>query len=66
MKRTWTISLCVLLAVAGGALYLAMAGHAPAGQPPLVEIDSQALSNLRVEFNRAASDTRVILLLSPT
>ena len=66
MKRSWTIGLCVLLAAAGGALYLSLAGNAPAGQPPLVEIDSRALSSLRAEFNRAASDTRVILLLSPT
>ncbi len=66
MKRSWTIGLGVAIAAALGGIYLTTAGHVPGGQPPLVQIDNQALSNLRAEFNRAASDTRVILLLSPT
>lgn len=57
-----------LVAVLGGVL----AWHyyarplAPAGQPPLIEISASNLDRLRGEFNQAAGDVRVILLLSPT
>jgi hypothetical protein len=62
------------LAVAGFALLIAAAvawyrfapGEAPAGQPPLVTIDAKIIEDLRADFNRHSSDTRVIVLLSPT
>jgi hypothetical protein len=38
----------------------------PAGQPALVEIDAQALEQIKEEFNRARGRVRVIALLSPT
>ena len=66
MKRSWAIGLVVLLAAVAGAIYLSRDAHSPSGQPPLVEIDNRTLSNLQAEFNRAASGTRVVLLLSPT
>jgi hypothetical protein len=66
MKRTWTIGLAaVLLAILAGA-YFSWPGHAPAGQPVLIELDSKAMLALQSEFNRAAAGLRVILLLSPT
>jgi len=66
MKSYWVICLaCLLLATLGG-LYFTTGGHAPAEQPPLVVVDSHALSTLQAEFNRTSDDVRVILLLSPT
>ncbi|HMC59329.1 MAG TPA: hypothetical protein VKJ01_09075 [Candidatus Solibacter sp.] len=38
----------------------------PGGQPPLTEVDAQSLENLKDRFNQAASEFRVVLLLSPT
>ena len=66
MKRTWTIILAAIgLSVLGG-IYFTRAGHAPADQPSLVEMNGSTLSVLQAEFNRASADLRVILLLSPT
>jgi len=65
MKRTWCIVLAVV-AVILGAIYFTRTGHAPADQPPLVEMNSTALSGLQSEFNRTPASLRVILLLSPT
>jgi hypothetical protein len=38
----------------------------PAGQPPLASLDAASLEMLRADFNRAAGDLRIIVLLSPT
>jgi hypothetical protein len=38
----------------------------PAGQPSLASLASENLDQLRVAFNQASGDVRVILLLSPT
>lgn len=66
MKHSWINCLAALLVVVLAGIYFTAAGHAPAGQPPLVVVDSQALLTLQAEFNRTADDVRVILLLSPT
>lgn len=41
-------------------------GTAPAGQPPMVALTHQTLEAVRQQFNQAADQTRVVLLLSPT
>jgi hypothetical protein len=46
--------------------YLYAGHHAPNGQESLVHLTEQSLDSLRTDFNLAASDIRVILLLSPT
>jgi hypothetical protein len=66
MKRAWLIVIMVVLAVVLAGLYFSQKGHAPANQPPMVEMDSAVLSALHSEFDRAADSFRVILLLSPT
>jgi hypothetical protein len=66
MKRTWSVVLAAAVAVILGAVYLTRTGHAPAGQPSLVEMNGSTLSALQDEFNRASDQLRVILLLSPT
>jgi len=38
----------------------------PEGQPPLANLNAGSLEMLRADFNRAAGDLRIILLLSPT
>jgi hypothetical protein len=40
--------------------------HAPVGQPPLAHLDAGSLDTLRTDFNRAAGEARIIVLLSPT
>jgi hypothetical protein len=38
----------------------------PPGQPALATLSPSALETLRADFNRAAGQVRVIILLSPT
>jgi hypothetical protein len=38
----------------------------PTGQPPLTTLDAATLATLKADFNRAASETRIVVLLSPT
>jgi hypothetical protein len=38
----------------------------PAGQPPLATLDPTTISALREDFNGAAGQVRIIVLLSPT
>ncbi len=66
MKRAWPIVLAAVVVVVLGTMYFNGTGHAPAGQPSLVEMNAATLSALRAEFNRTSADLRVILLLSPT
>lgn len=66
MKRTWSIVLATVVVVVLGGIYFTRTGHAPASQPPLVEMNGSTLSALQAEFNRTSDKLRVILLLSPT
>ena len=66
MKRTWSIVLAAASVVILGGIYFTRTSHAPAGQPPLVEMNGATLSALQAEFNRTSDKLRVILLLSPT
>lgn len=67
MRRIWLIVLlaAAIVAVLAG-FYFSQGSRSPAGQPALVEIDSQTLPNLQAQFNRDEGILRVILLLSPT
>ena len=61
-RRRWWLLIPAL--IVGAALWYNFAGStAPAGQPPLARMD---LAALKTEFNRAANQTRIIVLLSPT
>lgn len=66
MKRAWAIVLAVLVVIVLAGVYFTRTGHAPEGQPSLVEMNSSALAALQAEFNRTSDSLRVILLLSPT
>jgi hypothetical protein len=65
-RRTLGLAGLIVLIAAAVAWYRFAPGEAPVGQPPLVTIDASALEGLRGDFNRHSTDTRVILLLSPT
>jgi hypothetical protein len=67
MRRIWLIGVlgAAVVAVLAG-FYLGRGSRPPAGQPALVEINTETLSALQAEFNRDESILRVILLLSPT
>jgi len=62
-RALWLILAIVLLSV---AFYLWGSSHIPPGQPPLVSLNNTNVMDFQLSFNAAASDTRVVLLLSPT
>ena len=67
MNRRLTIFVGVFAALAAAMLwYLYGERRVPDGQPPLGILSASSLEALRADFNRDASRTRVILLLSPT
>jgi hypothetical protein len=67
MTRRKLLVILVLVALAGALGYFRFATHdAPAGQPPLAYLDPGSLAALKADFNGAAGETRIILLLSPT
>ena len=67
MKRSWIIGVAgIVVALAVVSVLLSSGGHAPPNQPPLVQMDRQALTELRAEFNDGAKGLRVIVLMSPT
>jgi hypothetical protein len=62
------IVLVGLAAIAGGGLaWVRFATHeTPAGQLALATLDAGSIATLKGDFNRAADETRIIVLLSPT
>ena len=65
-RRTLAVLAVVVALVLGIAWFLVGPGEAPAGQPPLVTLDSTSLETLRADFNRDSKQARVIVLLAPT
>jgi|GEM_PF-2843764 hypothetical protein len=67
MTRRRGIPVCVAVVFLGAAVGCGVLSHqTPGGQPPLTEMDAQSLENLKAQFNQAAGEFRVVLLLSPT
>jgi anti-sigma-K factor RskA len=67
MSRRLRIAAVVgFAAVVAVVVYLLVAHRAPAGQPPLAMLDAGSMAALRTDFNAAAGEVRVIVLLSPT
>ncbi len=46
--------------------YLYLGSTAPAGQAPLVRLDSSNIDSLKKSFNDSADSVRVMVMLSPT
>jgi hypothetical protein len=65
-RRTFGLLALLIVLAAAIAWYRSTPGETPAGQPPLVTLHSESLRRLRDDFNRDASQSRVIVLLSPT
>jgi hypothetical protein len=67
MKRRKLFIVLVIAAIAVAFGWARFATHnVPVGQAPLAHLDAAALETLKAEFNRAAGETRIIALLSPT
>ena len=66
-RRLLLVLLAVVFIGVGALAWLNLATHyTPAGQLPLTTLDAASLSTLKDEFNRASSESRMIVLLSPT
>ena len=68
-RRRLLIALLVMIAVIGAGIFAWQrfgTHYTPAGQPPLATLDAGSLATLKADFNRAAGETRMIVLLSPT
>ena len=67
MKRRKITLVVVIVALLLAAAWYQFGGHRTApGQPPLAELNVGSLEQLRADFNAAADQPRMILLLSPT
>lgn len=67
MRHRKLLVLAVIVAALIGAAWYQFGGHrTPEGQPPLADLNAASLDQLRADFNAAADETRMILLLSPT
>ena len=65
-RRGWIVAGLVAVVLLALAQWQLGMHDAPAGQPPLAHLDTKSLDRLRADFNRAAGEARIILLLSPT
>jgi hypothetical protein len=65
LAKRRAIAAAILVTVALGAWYLGRP-HVPAGQPPLVTLDTASVGALREAFNRDTDYVRIIILQSPT
>ena len=65
-RRGWTVIALVAVVLLALAYRQFGTHRAPAGQPPLANLDARSLDMLRADFNRAAGGARIIVLLSPT
>lgn len=62
-RALWMVFSIVILAV-GFSLW--GPSSTPPGQPPLVSLNAANVSQFQQSFNAAVSNTRLVLLLSPT
>lgn len=66
-KRRRFALIAVIVALLLAAAWYQFGGHRTApGQRPLAELNAASLEQLRADFNAAADQPRMIVLLSPT
>lgn len=65
-KRLGILAVLVLVGLLALSRYFYGDGTVPAGQPALVALTEGNFEQLRMAFNSASDDVRVVLLLSPT
>ena len=66
MNRKRILWIAAALVILGVAYYLYGGSSTPAGQPPLVSLNSSNISTLKDAFNSSASSVRLLVMLSPT
>jgi hypothetical protein len=66
VKKKLTIIGVIALAVALLAYYVWVPGSTPQGQPPLVKLTPESLSQFTSAFDADPNLPRLVLLLSPT
>ena len=66
MKRAYIVVGILVALLAAAGLYLYGGGQPPAGQPPLQNLSTKSVGEIKNHFNAAKNDVRVLLLLSPT
>jgi hypothetical protein len=62
-RALWPVCAIAILVV---GFYLWGASSTPPGQPPLISLNEANVSQFQQSFNAATSNTRIVLLLSPT
>lgn len=66
-KRQKVALVSIIAALLIAAAWYQFGGHRTApGQAPLAELNASSIDQLRADFNAAADQPRMILLLSPT
>ncbi|HEX3103442.1 MAG TPA: hypothetical protein VHQ22_03275 [Terriglobales bacterium] len=66
MRRKRALWSAVAIAILVVGIYLWGSSSTPSGQPPLVSLNQTNVSLFQQSFNAAVSNTRIVLLLSPT
>jgi hypothetical protein len=66
MNRKQTLALIVTFALVAITYYLWGSNHTPSGQPPLVSLNQENISQFQQRFNAEGDSMRLVLLVSPT
>jgi hypothetical protein len=66
MRRKYVINSVLGLILLAALVYLYGGSQAPSGQPPLRNLTTENLGEIKNEFNAATNEIRILLLLSPT
>lgn len=65
-RRNSILATIAALTAIAALVYLYGGSQAPSGQPPLMRLTTQNLSEIQTAFNAAKTDVRLLVLLSPT
>ena len=66
MAKRRALLLFLVIAILVVGFYFWGSSSVPPGQPPLVSLSEANVSQFQQSFNAAISNTRIVLLLSPT
>lgn len=66
MKRRYLFGGIAAALLFAAVLYLYGGRQTPSGQPPLQNVTTQSIGEIKTAFNAAQAEVRVLLLLSPT
>jgi hypothetical protein len=66
MKKKYMLGLAGLAFASGLGWHFLWSARTPKGQPPLTYLNSDNFQQFRDQFNGAAANVRIVLLLSPT